>query len=306
MESVFITGATGYIGGSVAARFVEAGYRVKGLVRSHAAAERLGPLGIEPVIGTLDDSDLLSEEAHASDGVIDAASADHASSVSALLAGLKGSGKPYLRTSGSSVIGDEARGNRATDAVFTDDMPLIVPPMKQARRTLDLAALNAAADRVRSSVICPSLIYGVGLGLNKHSYQVPFLVANARQHGAVQLVGAGLNIWSNVHIVDLAELYLLAFRKAPAGSFYFAENGELSFSDLADAIAQRLGLQAIDHLEPEIAARLWGESKAFYTLGSNSRVRATRARAGLNWAPGQISLRDWVIREMPDDSPIPS
>lgn len=302
METVFMTGASGYIGGSIAARFVAAGYRVRGLVRKKDAAQQLALRDIEPVMGDLDDAQLLNREASQADGLINAASADHAASVFALIAGLRGTSKPFLHTSGSSVIGDEARGNRRSDLVFTEDTPLIVPPMKQARRDIDLAVLGAASDQIRSAVICPALIYGLGRGLTRHSYQVPFLAANARQHGAVQIVGAGLNVWSNVHIEDLVELYLLAFRGAPAGAFYFVENGELSFADLGDAVAQRLQLSNVEHLDPNIAARLWGESKAFYTLGSNSRVRAGRARRELNWAPTQASLHDWVIGEMPDDA----
>ena len=56
---VFITGAAGYIGGSVAARLLQEGYTVRGLVRTAAQAEKVRQLGIEPVIGTLDDACLL-------------------------------------------------------------------------------------------------------------------------------------------------------------------------------------------------------------------------------------------------------
>ena len=171
--------------------------------------------------------------------------------------------------------------------------------MKQARRDLDLLVTGAAAASVRTAVICPSLIYGIGKGLNPNSVQIPFLATNARAHGAVQLVGAGLNVWSNVHIDDLAELYLLVLSKAPAGSFYFAENGEASFSEMGTAIAERLGLSRVESLPPESAAQQWGESKAYLTLGSNSRVRATRARRELGWAPRHASVIEWILHEMP-------
>ena len=70
MPTIFLTGATGYIGGSVAARLVAAGYRVRGLVRSRESAALLATRGIDTVLGTLDDADLLTGEARASDGVI--------------------------------------------------------------------------------------------------------------------------------------------------------------------------------------------------------------------------------------------
>ena len=299
MPTIFFTGATGYIGGSVAARLVAAGYRVRGLVRSRESAALLATRGIDTVLGTLDDADLLTGEARASDGVINAASADHAEAVRALIAGLENSSKPLLHTSGSSVIGDDARGNRRSDVVFDEDTPLVANPMKQPRRDLDLAVIGAAAAGVRSAVICPSLIYGVGKGLNPDSVQVPFLVANAREQGVVQIVGAGLNVWSNVHIDDVADLYLLALSKAPAGSFYFSENGEASFAEIGAAIAKRLGLATVESLPADEAAKRWGESRAYFTLGSNSRVRALRARRELGWAPEHSSVLTWITNDMP-------
>ena len=151
MPTIFLTGATGYIGGSVAARLIGAGRRVRGLVRTGESAALLAARGIEPVLGALDDADLLTGEARAADGVINAASADHAEAVRALIAGLRSSSKPLVRTSGSSVIGDDARGNRRSDIVFDEDTPLVANPMKQARRDLDLTVIGAAAAGVRSA-----------------------------------------------------------------------------------------------------------------------------------------------------------
>ena len=68
---------------------------------------------------------------------------------------------------------------------------------------------------------------------------------------------------------------------------------------MGTAIAKRLGLSRVESLAPEIAARQWGESKAYYTLGSNSRVRATRARRELGWAPRYASVIEWILHEMP-------
>jgi nucleoside-diphosphate-sugar epimerase len=303
---IFITGAGGYIGGSVAMALLAAGHRVRGLTRNAASAQRLAETGIEPVLGSLDDADILTREALASDGVINTASADHLGAAQALIAGLEGSSKPLLHTSGSSVIGDDARGSRRSETVFNEDTPLVVQPMKQPRRDLDLLVLGAAAQGIRSAVICPSNVYGTGKGLNPNSVQIPFLAANARTHGAVQVVGAGLNVWSNVHIDDLVNLYLLALEKAPAGAFYFAENGEASFGQIGAAIATRLGLPGVQSLDPEVAAQRWGEAKAYFSLGSNSRVSATRARRELDWKPRHTSVIDWIVNEMPVPDPIHS
>lgn len=296
---LFITGAAGYIGGAVAMRLIDAGHQVRGLVRDAAKATLLRRSGIEPVLGNLDDADLLSREARSSDGVIDAANADHAASVHALISGLEGSGKPLLHTSGSSVIGDDARGDRLSENILDEDTPFIVSPAKQHRRDIDLTVVGAASQGVRGIVICPSLIYGIGRGLNSRSLQIPFLVDQARGHGVVRVVGRGLNRWSNVHIDDLADLYLLALDRAPAGAFYFAENGEASFAEIGEAIASRLLLGPPESWPAESAAQQWGEARAYYTYGSNSRVRAKRARTELGWSPRHASATSWIATEMP-------
>jgi nucleoside-diphosphate-sugar epimerase len=298
-DTIFITGASGYIGGSVAQKLVKIGHRVRGLVRSKENADSLSKLGVEPVIGDLNDVDLLIREASMSDGVINAASADHSESVQALIKGLGGSSKPFIHTSGSSIVGDDARGSQRTESIFDEYTPLVVQKLKQPRRNIDLMVLGTSASDVRSIVICPSLVYGVGRGLNPKSIQIPFLTENAQKQGVVQIVGAGLNTWSNIHIDDLVDLYVLALSKAPAGAFYFAENGENSFEQIGSAIATRLGFFNVETLNPDIAAQLWGVPRAHYSFGSNSRVRSVRARQELGWIPKNASAIDWILNEMP-------
>src|SRR5947208_7835166 len=99
---IFCTGASGYIGGSVATHLVTAGHQVTGLVRSAEKADAVRAFGIEPVMGTLDDAPVLAQAARAADVVVNAASADHRSAVESLLGALAGSGKPFIHTSGSS------------------------------------------------------------------------------------------------------------------------------------------------------------------------------------------------------------
>jgi nucleoside-diphosphate-sugar epimerase len=277
---------------------IKAGYQVRGLVRSAEKADALRALGVDPVIGDLDDHDLLVTEARNSDGVINAASSDHPAAIDALIEGLKGSDKPLLHTSGSSVIGDDARGNEASSAIFNEQTPFVVDAAKQPRRDIDLKVLAAADLGIRSVVICPSNIYGVGTGLTNRSFQIPFLVDRAKEDGYVTVVGAGLNRWSNVHISDICEIYLLAFQKAPAGSFYFVEAGEASFGEIGEAIAERMGLAAVK-VPAEKAAESWGELHAFFTFGSNSRVRAERARRELQWSPQNDAMLEWIRTEMP-------
>jgi nucleoside-diphosphate-sugar epimerase len=296
--NLFITGASGYIGGSIASRLLAAGHKVHGLVRDKGKAEQLLALGVTPVLGTLDDAALLTAEARHADGVINAASSDHRGAVEAMLEGLKGSGKPFIHTSGSSVIGDDVQGNTLSERVFDEDTPLYVEPGKQARHAIDRLVLDAASEGVRSIVLCNSMIYGTGSGLHAQSVQLPPLVEQAQASGIVRVVGKGVNRWSNVHIDDVVDLYLLALERAPAGSFYFVENGEASFAELGAAIAQRLGMGAVQSLPLDEATRIWGEGHARYSFGSNSRIRAVRARRELGWSPKHSSATEWILHDM--------
>ena len=45
---IFLTGATGYIGGSVAAALIAGGHEVQGLVRSEERADQARAHGIDP------------------------------------------------------------------------------------------------------------------------------------------------------------------------------------------------------------------------------------------------------------------
>jgi nucleoside-diphosphate-sugar epimerase len=302
----FLTGAGGYIGGSVAARLIEGGHEVAGLTRDAEKASALAAAGITPVVASLDDSPTLARQAHSADAVINAADADHEASLRAIIAALEHTGKLLVHTSGSSVVGDDARGDRSSDTVYDEKSRVVVAEHKQARWDINAMVLDASSRGIRSVVICPSLVYGEGAGLNPRSIQVPFLFDQAVAAGRVRVVGKGLNRWSNVHIDDLVDLYELVIEAAPPGSFYYAENGEASFREIGTAIAHRLGLPAVESWDAETAAQQWGIGRAYYTFGSNSRVRAARARAELGWHPTHASVLTWIENEMTIDTEAPA
>ncbi|MGP3965656.1 NAD-dependent epimerase/dehydratase family protein [Nonomuraea sp. 3N208] len=302
---VFVTGATGYIGGSVANRMLRTGHQVTGLVRSPEKARMLERIGVTPILGTLDDQALLAEQAQAADAVVNAADSDHRGAVETLVEALAGSGKPLLHTSGSSIVGTDSRGEASAETfgeeIFDSESSWRPADDKEARVAIDRYVLAASGRKVRSVVLCNTLIYGHGRGLSRDSVQIPALVRQAYKSGTVRRVGAGRNIWSNVHVDDVADLYLLALDAAPAGSFYFVENGEASFTDITAAIAEALGLGSAEAWDIAAAIQEWGYEAAVFALGSNSRVRGERARARLGWRPRHTSVLDWIKNDLTKD-----
>lgn len=292
---IFLTGANGFIGGAVAATMISAGHQVRGLVRDQAKAAAVSLHGVEPVIGSLDDAELLQAEASRSDGVVNTASSDHRGAVEALIAGLSGSSKPFLHTSGSSIVGDEAMGE-PSEQIFYEDTPIKPEPEKEARVAIDRLVLDASG--IRSVVLCNSMIYGNALGVTAESVQIPALVRQARSSGVARHIGRGLNRWSNVHIADVAALYLLALEKASAGTFLYVESGEEALGEIVRAIAARLELGTAKSWTADAAMAHWGRELAVFALGSNSRVRGKIALEQYGWQPARKSITEWIAKEM--------
>ena len=294
---VFLTGASGYIGGSVAQRLIELGHEVFGLVRSGQKAQQIQQLGMQPVIGTLGDAAVLAEAAHLADAVIHAANSDDRTSVETLLGALEGSGKLFIHVSGSSIVADEAMGEYANPIAFTEDTRFEPVPNRKPRVEINDLVRTAGIGRgVRTVVICPPMIYGRGLGLQNDSDQIPKLAMFSKQAGAGVYFGKGLNRYSNVFISDLVDLFVLAIEKAPSGSFFFAENGEASFREIAELVSVKLGFGGKTQSVPvEVVVAQFGEA-ARYGAAGNSRVQAINARR-LGWTPRGPSLQDAIEHE---------
>jgi nucleoside-diphosphate-sugar epimerase len=292
---IFLTGANGFIGGAVASALIADGHTVRGLVRDKPKACAVAAHGIEAVIGSLDDTALLQAEARASDGVVNAANSGHRGAVEALIVGLAGSGKPLIHTSGSSIVADRAMGE-PSDRIFWEETPIEPEPERAARVAIDRLVIGTSG--IRAVVLCNSMIYGNALGVPAQSVQVPVLAQQARASGVARYIGRGLNRWSNVHIADVASLYVLAIAKAPGGSFMYVESGEEALGEVAQAIAKRLDIGAAQSWPAEQAIAAWGKEKATFSLGSNSRVRGKRAAELLGWRPGHRSITEWIGREL--------
>ncbi len=292
---ILVTGATGYIGGSVAKRLVDEGHEVLGLVRDPQKITALSSLGIKPVLGTLEDKTTLTQYALCSDAVIHAADSDHKEAVETIIEALSGSGKIFIHTSGSSVIGDDAKGEYASDKIYRDDTPFTPIPIRKTRADLNnfirMAGITAG---IKTMVITPPMIYGNALGLPAQTDQIPKLIQKSKEEKAGVYIGIGLNRWSNVHIKDLTDLYSLALAKGPSGVMFFAENGEESLLTIAKTISRAMGYESKTlSWNIEDAIQEFGDWARF-AIASNSRIKADNARNLLDWKPKEESILTWI------------
>ncbi|WP_410566205.1 NAD-dependent epimerase/dehydratase family protein [Amycolatopsis sp. cmx-4-61] len=293
---IFLTGATGYIGSVIAEKLLQAGHEVVGLARSDSSAEKLKRQGIEPHRGDLRDPRALTEAAQAADGVIQnafdfaadfaTAGASEANAVFTFIEALRGSGKPLVFTSGTGGLGDTGK------TIYDEETP--VPPSDsptikalQVRFDTEKTVIDAAD--VRGVVLRPPNVYGRSGGRAVLS----MIRAASRKLGAVPYaVDAADNLWTLVHVDDLADLFVLAVAKAPSGElFHVGARSGLRTQDLAVAMSHGLGLggRTVALERAELAEALGAEPLADY-WSTNSQISGEKARRVLGWHPRHLDV----------------
>ncbi|HEX6617788.1 MAG TPA: NAD-dependent epimerase/dehydratase family protein [Gemmatimonadales bacterium] len=283
---VFVTGATGYIGTAVAERLRAAGHEVEGLARTDAAGQKLLRAGVQPVRGDFGNLARLAATARAADGVISLGTtydpAVDGPAVDAMLDALAGSGKPFLYTSGIWSHGDT--GGRVVD----ETTPARPAELVAWRVAVEDRVLAAAERNVRSVVIRPAIVYGRRGGIPAG------FAESARKEGAARFVGTGENRWPFVHIDDLADLYLAALERAPAGTLLLATTGPaISVREVAEAASRGAGADGRTAATPlNEARRTMGPYADALVLDQQASGR--RAEELLGWRPH----RPGVLEEM--------
>lgn len=291
---VFLTGANGYIGGTIAHLLVQKGYEVTGLIRKPELVAQLEAQGVKAVVGDINNALLLKQEAQAADAVIHTASVANALVIDTFIDALKGSGKTLIHTSGSSIVGNKDLGEKS-DFIHTEDFPLDPVPERVLWVDLNNRVLRSAKTGIRSIVIVPSMVYGEGYGIHKESIQLPFLWNLSKEKGIGVHIEKGESIWSNAHVIDTAQLYVDALERAAAGSLFYVENGQASFKEIAAAMSLKLGKgNNTAAISIDEAVAVWGEDVANYGLGANSRCSAEKARTMIGWQPKYNSIFEHI------------
>ena len=283
---VFLTGATGYIGGAVLDALVRGGHAVTALVRDSEKARRVAARGGHPVIGNLADPESFRAAAEAQDGYIHAAfdsapgrgPAVERAALEAIIAAAKrprtaGSISPPRRfviyTSGVWILG------RAPEPV-AEDAP--INPIELVSFRPDHEQLVLRADgNLRAVVVRPGVVYGGGGGMIGD-------ICKAASNGLVRVVGDGSNRWPLIYDRDLADLYArLAASDEASGVYHANDEGDERVNDIVSAIGGYLSNRPdVRHVPiDEARAKMGPFAEA---LALDQVVRSPRARA-LGWTP---------------------
>ncbi|OJJ29951.1 hypothetical protein ASPWEDRAFT_55458 [Aspergillus wentii DTO 134E9] len=321
MSRLFITGATGYIGGQVlhSVRHAHPNIEITALVRSESKAKTISDAlpGVKITLGDLENDGLIEEQAAKADIIINAASSKHIQSVKAIARGIERRQKPvyWLQISGASVLSFpeiEAKVyGEPSDKIYGDvsniqDIKELISKYSSAR-VVDNFILSLNKQNVKTALIFPPIIYGVGQGpVNQRSIQIPELARLGMQNGEVIQVGKGASRWSNVHIGDVGDLFARLTDKALAGDeneqlwngngIYFPENGLRPFGEISQLVAnaavksgsiQNDQVKSVSHAE---ADGLMGHGGVLW--GTNAALKGERARKYLDWKPQGETLEE--------------
>ena len=276
---VFVTGATGYVGGAVARAFRASGHEVRGAARDATRARVLEARGIRPVLGTMDESAGFLEQARCCEAIVHAAFASgprafeyESRTVEALLdAAARGGGRPlFLYTSGCWVYGDTA--GRIAD----ETAPLNPPTYAAVRPALERRVLESKD--VRGIVMRPGCLYGGRGDLTSAWFQ-------GAAGGGVEVVGYGRARWAMSHEEDVGDAYLRAAEIGLAGEiFNISDGSEATQGEMARAAAHAAGFRGDIRSTPvaEAVRRLGPYAEC---LAYDQRLSASKAARLLGWAP---------------------
>lgn len=279
-SQILLTGATGFIGGTVLTHLLNSSSpslstaTITCLIRGPERAAKLSSaygVRVRPVVyKDLEDIETTTAVAAQHDLVINTTLGYHLASAQALLRGLAqrkaltGHDVWMIQTSGTSNLADQPISRRWVDKESPkrelDDEKDDIYDYERKRealhpyiqRTTELGVVNLGLELgVKTLVMMPPLIYGLGTGLfNPISIQIPTYIRTALEHGHAVVVGEGKGELDHVHVEDLAELYKIAVvnvlekggKDLPMGreGIIFSANGRHTWMEVAQAAADVL------------------------------------------------------------------
>ncbi|KAJ7581529.1 hypothetical protein C8J56DRAFT_1102765 [Mycena floridula] len=273
---IFLTGATGYIGGSILSLLLEhknrAHFNITVLVRSEDKAEKIrNATGINVLVGTHQDVKLVEDLASKADVIFSLADTND---VELVKAQLKGSKTRYAITGIQTVfihivrfLADESFGMYGPKTVIDDIEAEKIDsiPSTETNRKVDIELVRADQEGyVKTHIVAPGFIYGTARGIvaasgaqKTRNWVFPQLFSFAFERGEAGVLGEGKNQWAhdsflrptsfNPSLVSnlVALVYDCAIeRPSETGhgreGFYFAENGAMSLDDINQVIQQVL------------------------------------------------------------------
>jgi len=255
---VFLTGATGYIGGAVASALLERGHEIVALVRPESDSTQLRERGAAIVAGDLDALPQLASTLAACDALVHAAFSmqDPVAKDQLVVETLSAQKGFFVYTSGVWVLGN-------SNGKTLDERSPVNP--------LQLVAWRPAHEKIalrRGAVIRPGCVYG-----DRQSLFADWFAA-ADQKRPLKIAGDGNNRWALVDLHDLADCYVRAIEQRAAGIFHAIDDTRATLNECARNVAPSA------KVEHPPAEGFMAEA-----LTANQIVSSEATRRTLSWSP---------------------
>jgi dihydroflavonol-4-reductase len=247
VETLLLTGATGFVGSHVIEAVAAGPIRLRALVRKESDADRLAKQGVTCILGSLEDQGALREAASGADAVLHLAAATKARTLD-----------EYQRANaaGTQAVAEAimAASPRPARLVYLSSLAAVGPSFDGQPVTRDtpphpLTAYGrtklagekiclADADRIQVAILRAPAVYG------PRDRDV-FEFFRMARHGAILLPGGPERRLQMIHAADLARALLLAATgEGVRGVYHVAEARSYVLDDMARMVAAAVGRKA--------------------------------------------------------------
>lgn len=260
----FVTGGTGFVGGAVVRRLLEAGHEVRALVRPGADTRQLDGLPVERVAGDLLDRESLR---------IGMAGCGWVFHVAALYSywGYRWKDFYEINVEGTRQVLEAARDQGAERVVYTssvsalgfhkdgspanEDTPATladrIGPYQRSKYLAEEVARDFASRGLPVLIVNPCSPVGIGDHKPTPTGQIIVDFLKGRMFGYVD---TGLNI---IDVEDAAAGHLLAAERGGTGERYILGGENLSLKQILDLLAEISGRPLVRHRVPHWVAQGW-------------------------------------------------
>lgn len=260
----FVTGGTGFIGGAVVRRLLEAGHEVRALVRPGSITRQLDGLPVERVAGDLRDVERIR---------MGVAGCDWVFHVAALYSYWGHGWDDFYQTNveGTRRVLEAARKEGVGRVVYTSSIATLgvhrdrsaateetpssladrIGPYQRSKFLAENVARDFVAQAVPVIIVNPSTPVGVGDHKPTPTGQIIVDFLKGRMFGYVD---TGLNI---VDVDVVATGHLLAAERGRVGERYILGGENLTLKQLLDLLAEETGRPPVRRQIPHAVALAW-------------------------------------------------
>ena len=292
---VLLTGATGFLGRTVARRVAAHGHELRVLARPTSRLFGL-PAGHELASGDVTDASSLRRAAEGCQAVVHMAAlvkvwvpdkerfeAVNVGGMRHALDAARQAGARLLCTSSFMALGPSGEG--LLDGERPHPGPPFRNPYERTKAGADRLARAAAAAGQDLVIVYPGVIYGPG-DMTEGSI-VARLLADHLNGRMPALVGPADRRWSYAFVEDVAEGHVLALEKGSAGERYVLGGENATLAQLFGLLQQQTGLAPPRWRLPYAAASALGRMQWLWAELSGKPPQLTPGEVGVlreNWA----------------------